>query len=81
MAADAMFTIDPEPWALMARAAARQPRNTPFRLTAMMRSKASSSKSTTGAWTMMPAMLAMMSSRPSSDTASADERRRPRPAR
>ena len=46
----------------------------------MMRSKASSSKSTTGAWRMMPATLAMTSRRPSSVTAASTsgvERHRP----
>src|ERR1700688_409199 len=69
-AADAMFTIEAEPRALITRAAARQPLNTPLRLTASTRSSASSSRSTTGDWAMMPAMLAMTSSVPKLDTAS-----------
>lgn len=62
---DAVFTVDPKPWAVMTRAAARRPKNTPPKLTETSRWKSSVDVSATGFGSLVtPALLTMMPSRP-----------------
>src|SRR5919107_572772 len=62
-AADAMLTMLP-PRSAMTRAAARQPKKTPFRLMPSTRSSSSSVTSATSCSCMIPALLTTTSSRP-----------------